>query len=65
MPGTADAGGGAACGAGSSGAAGAGAGTWAVGAGVGEIVVVRLEAGDVSEDAAAASIAQAVAGDAL
>ncbi len=32
-------------------------------AGVKEIVVVRLEAGDVSEDAAAASIAQAVAGD--
>ena len=32
-------------------------------AGVGEIVVVRLEDGDVSEDAAAASIAQAVAGD--
>ena len=32
-------------------------------AGVKEIVVVRLEQGDVSEDAAAASIAQAVAGD--
>jgi molybdenum cofactor cytidylyltransferase len=32
-------------------------------AGVNEIVVVRLEEGDVSEDAAAASIAQAVAGD--
>jgi molybdenum cofactor cytidylyltransferase len=32
-------------------------------AGVDEIVVVRLEAGDVSEDVAAASIAQAVAGD--
>ena len=32
-------------------------------AGVEEIVVVRLEQGDVSEDAAAASIAQAVAGD--
>jgi molybdenum cofactor cytidylyltransferase len=32
-------------------------------AGVAEIVVVRLEAGDVSEDEAAASIAQAVAGD--
>jgi molybdenum cofactor cytidylyltransferase len=32
-------------------------------AGVGEIVVVRLEDGDVSEDVAAASIAQAVAGD--
>ncbi|MGB8401607.1 NTP transferase domain-containing protein [Bradyrhizobium sp.] len=32
-------------------------------AGVKEIVVVRLEAGDVSEDVAAASIAQAVAGD--
>ena len=32
-------------------------------AGVREIVVVRLEEGDVSEDAAAASIAQAVAGD--
>lgn len=31
-------------------------------AGVGEIVVVRLEDGDVSEDVAAASIAQAVAG---
>src|ERR1700759_1534536 len=31
-------------------------------AGVKEIVVVRLEDGDVSEDAAAASIAQAVAG---
>jgi len=34
-------------------------------AGVKEIVVVRLEAGDVSEDAAAASIAQAVAGDGI
>jgi molybdenum cofactor cytidylyltransferase len=33
------------------------------GAGVEEIVVVRLEDGDVSEDAAAASIAQAVAGE--
>jgi molybdenum cofactor cytidylyltransferase len=32
-------------------------------AGVKEIVVVRLEAGDVSEDEAAASIAQAVAGE--
>ena len=32
-------------------------------AGVREIVVVRLEDGDVSEDAAAAAIAQAVAGD--
>ncbi|MDB5580939.1 MAG: 4-diphosphocytidyl-2C-methyl-D-erythritol kinase [Bradyrhizobium sp.] len=32
-------------------------------AGVTEIVVVRLEPGDVSEDVAAASIAQAVAGD--
>src|SRR3954465_3173853 len=32
-------------------------------AGVKEIVVVRLEQGDISEDAAAASIAQAVAGD--
>jgi len=32
-------------------------------AGVKEIVVVRLEAGDVSEDVAAAGIAQAVAGD--
>jgi len=32
-------------------------------AGVKEIVVVRLEEGDVSEDAAAAAIAQAVAGD--
>src|SRR6185369_6706512 len=32
-------------------------------AGVNEIVVVRLETHDVSEDAAAASIAQAVAGD--
>jgi molybdenum cofactor cytidylyltransferase len=32
-------------------------------AGVEEIVVVRLEKGDVSEDVAAASIAQAVAGD--
>ena len=31
-------------------------------AGVKEVVVVRLEAGDVSEDVAAASIAQAVAG---
>ena len=34
-------------------------------AGVREIVVVRLEEGDVSEDAAAASIAQAVAGDGI
>jgi molybdenum cofactor cytidylyltransferase len=34
-------------------------------AGVKEIVVVRLEEGDVSEDVAAASIAQAVAGDGL
>jgi molybdenum cofactor cytidylyltransferase len=34
-------------------------------AGVKEIVVVRLEDGDVSEDAAAASIAQAVAGDGI
>src|SRR6202011_5457531 len=34
-------------------------------AGVKEIVVVRLEEGDVSEDAAAASIAQAVAGDGI
>ncbi len=33
------------------------------GAGVKEVVVVRLEHGDVSEDAAAAGIAQAVAGD--
>ena len=32
-------------------------------AGVKEVVVVRLEAGDVSEDVAAASIAQAVAGE--
>ena len=32
-------------------------------AGVKEIVVVRLDEGDVSEDAAAASIAQAIAGD--
>jgi molybdenum cofactor cytidylyltransferase len=32
-------------------------------AGIKEIVVVRLEQGDVSEDVAAASIAQAVAGD--
>ncbi|MEA2882144.1 MAG: molybdenum cofactor cytidylyltransferase, partial [Bradyrhizobium sp.] len=32
-------------------------------AGVTEIVVVRLEDGDISEDAAAASIAQAVAGE--
>ena len=32
-------------------------------AGVAEVVVVRLEEGDVSEDVAAASIAQAVAGD--
>src|SRR3978361_2072777 len=32
-------------------------------AGVKEIVVVRLEEGDVSEDVAAASIAKAVAGD--
>lgn len=32
-------------------------------AGVREVVVVRLEAGDVSEDVAAAGIAQAVAGD--
>ena len=32
-------------------------------AGVSEVVVVRLEAGDVSEDVAAASIAEAVAGD--
>src|SRR5258708_19022765 len=32
-------------------------------AGVKEVVVVRLEDGDVSEDVAAASIAQAVAGD--
>jgi molybdenum cofactor cytidylyltransferase len=32
-------------------------------AGVAEVVVVRLEEGDVSEDEAAASIAQAVAGD--
>src|SRR6202011_1792914 len=34
-------------------------------AGVKEIVVVRLEEGDVSEDAAASSIAQAVAGDGI
>jgi molybdenum cofactor cytidylyltransferase len=34
-------------------------------AGVKEIVVVRLEAGDVSEDVAAASIAQAVTGDGI
>jgi molybdenum cofactor cytidylyltransferase len=34
-------------------------------AGVKEVVVVRLEEGDVSEDAAAASIAQAVAGDGI
>ena len=34
-------------------------------AGVREIVVVRLEDGDVSEDVAAASIAQAVAGDGI
>ena len=34
-------------------------------AGVKEIVVVRLEKGDVSEDVAAASIAQAVAGDGI
>jgi molybdenum cofactor cytidylyltransferase len=34
-------------------------------AGVKEIVVVRLEEGDVSEDAAAAGIAQAVAGDGI
>ena len=34
-------------------------------AGVKEIVVVRLEQGDVSEDVAAASIAQAVAGDGI
>jgi molybdenum cofactor cytidylyltransferase len=34
-------------------------------AGVKEIVVVRLEDGDVSEDVAAASIAQAAAGDAI
>ncbi|WP_219340704.1 hypothetical protein, partial [Escherichia fergusonii] len=32
-------------------------------AGVKDVVVVRLEHGDVSEDAAAASIAQAVAGE--
>src|SRR5256886_14349434 len=32
-------------------------------AGVEEVVVVRLEEGDVSEDVAAASIAEAVAGD--
>ena len=32
-------------------------------AGVKEVVVVRLEDGDVSEDVAAASIAKAVAGD--
>jgi molybdenum cofactor cytidylyltransferase len=35
------------------------------GAGVKEIVVVRLEEGDVSEDVAAAGIAQAVAGDGI
>lgn len=34
-------------------------------AGVKEVVVVRLEEGDVSEDAAAASIAQAVAGEGI
>src|SRR5207245_5017073 len=34
-------------------------------AGVKEIVVVRLEDGDVSEDVAAASIAQAVAGEGI
>ena len=34
-------------------------------AGVKEVVVVRLEQGDVSEDVAAASIAQAVAGDGI
>ena len=34
-------------------------------AGVREIVVVRLEAGDVSEDVAAAGIAQAVAGEGI
>jgi molybdenum cofactor cytidylyltransferase len=34
-------------------------------AGVAEIVVVRLEEGDVSEDVAAASIAQAVTGDSI
>ena len=34
-------------------------------AGVSEIVVVRLEPGDVSEDEAAASIAQAVTGDGI
>ena len=34
-------------------------------AGVAEVVVVRLEAGDVSEDVAAASIAQAVTGDGI
>src|SRR5262249_27341434 len=34
-------------------------------AGVKEIVVVRLEAGDVSEDVAAASIADAVTGDGI
>src|SRR3569623_2885799 len=34
-------------------------------AGVAEIVVVRLEEGDVSEDVAAASIAQAVTGDGI
>src|SRR5258705_7106794 len=34
-------------------------------AGVKEIVVVRLEEGDVPEDVAAASIAQAVAGDGI
>jgi len=35
------------------------------GAGVREIVVVRLEEGDVSEDVAAASVAQAITGDGL
>jgi len=34
-------------------------------AGVNDVVVVRLEPGDVSEDAAAASIAQAVAGEGI
>ena len=34
-------------------------------AGVAEIVVVRLEPGDVSEDVAAASIAEAVAGEGI
>ena len=34
-------------------------------AGVKEIVVVRLEEGDVSEDVAAASIAQAIAGEGI